>query len=64
MLWWSREIPDCTRLDDELNPSGAKDWAAGSTPDADVITKNGKRIRRWVAAGTAIGPRKRGGVQL
>ena len=57
VLWWSRD----PRLDDELDPQGARDWAAGVTPDADVIVQNGKRIRRWVAAGTAIG---RGGVGI
>ena len=60
VLWWFRD----PKLDDELNQQGAKDWAAGIAPDADVIVKNGKRIRRWVAAGTAIGPRSRGGVGI
>ena len=58
VLWWSSD----PKLDDELDPTGAQDWAAGITPDADVIVKNGKRIRRWVAADSAIGPRNRGGV--
>jgi len=58
ILWWSSD----PKLEDELDPAGAQDWAAGITPDADIIIKNGKRIRRWVAADSAIGPRNRGGV--
>jgi hypothetical protein len=55
MLWWSRD----PKLDEEVNPGGAAQWAAGRAPDSDTVQMNNRRIRRWIAKLTAIGPRNR-----
>ena len=60
ILWWARD----PKLDEEVNPGGAAQWAAGRAPDADTAQINSRRIRRWVAKDTAMGPRNKGGVGI
>jgi hypothetical protein len=60
ILWWARD----PKLDEEVNPGGAAQWAAGRAPDSDTVQLNNRRIRRWIAKLTAIGPRNRGGIGI
>ena len=60
ILWWSRD----PKLDEEVNPGGAAQWAAGAEPDSDTVKMNNRRIRRWIAKLTAIAPRNRGGIGI
>ena len=58
VLWWARE----PTLEEEMSRAGAEAWDKCSTTQGDLIEKNKKRIRRWVAECTAIGPRNMGGL--